>query len=1011
MATINARKVAAVRNTRVGTSVPGTAGELQARIAALGTEYLPYLRSLPPPLGVQAQEDLTGTWRWRFEVEDFTGGPRPVAPDWFRSDYDDRGWDQTTVPEWRYDRSAPFGTRPAPGERRPDSRIAWYRTDFARALPTADRRVFLAFAGVAWEAEVWLNGTFLGRHLAYWEPFRFDVTSVLRQKNLLAVRVLSGPKLGEPTSGWTMLSCALAAEPRYVRDAARSVMGQREIFGFKSSCFGTGFGIHGAVFLETTGAVAVAEVFVRGHLTAAAATVRVETDASQDLEVALDVQVLPENFEGEAFRATAARRVAKGGDTQTITVPMPGARAWQPTAPCLYRCRVTLRDTDGRTLDVRDALFGCRSFRLVTAAEAAPDRPAGMFLLNEQPVFLRGTDVSPALNTFWYGRQTDKLLDTILLMKAANFNAIRACEHIHLPAVRELLDRLGMLSEQDMVGFGDGCVPTADGGAGNASVSVSVMAHLCVRLARACYNNPGVVLLTTGGIETHFDPLEIVRAVLAADPERVIKPISGNMRDWPSAYECPPPDYPSLAPEHWNNVVNDFHCYNGWYRRGYPFWQLSQRYAPGRLLTVGEFGAEGLDAYATMQRYPARLQPPLPTADALWGHAQVKRGDPRLAIGGRGREPEYLADYIAASQRYQADVLAEQVTGFRLSPRRIGGYFVFHFIDGLPAEWQKSIVSFDLTPKHGYFEMAQANQPVVPLFQVEDAGKTLALWVANDRCDARPGSCVSWCVTGGDETVLLQGRAAVDVRPLDATPVTKLDISALLAEHPVMVVALALTDAAAAPVSHYRREVYLPAWAPPEFPIEPPASVCVPRLASLVPAGDPAAVDWTRAACLTGWRRVEGQPTRHVIEARIIHDGSCLYLRLVESGLAGALQSDDAIWTGEDWELFFAARRAVPYRQYGINPRGASLQVVGGAALPPCPERVVSRVDAGSWTVLLALPLATLVPGGLRSGSVFYGNFYRQTGCGDVYRDVLAWSPNYRPNCHEPGRFGELILE
>ena len=62
------------------------------------------------------------------------------------------------------------------------------------------------------------------------------------------------------------------------------------------------------------------------------------------------------------------------------------------------------------------------------------------------------------------------------MMKAANFNAIRACEHVECAEVRELQDRLGMMSEQDMVGFGDGCVPTADGGAGNASVSVAVPA-------------------------------------------------------------------------------------------------------------------------------------------------------------------------------------------------------------------------------------------------------------------------------------------------------------------------------------------------------------------------------------------------------------------------------------------------------------------------------------------------------------------------------------------------------
>jgi hypothetical protein len=72
---------------------------------------------------------------------------------------------------------------------------------------------------------------------------------------------------------------------------------------------------------------------------------------------------------------------------------------------------------------------------------------------------------------------------------------------------------------------------------------------------------------------------------------------------------------------------------------------------------------------------------------------------------------------------------------------------------------------------------------------------------------------------------------------------------------------------------------------------------------------------------------------------------------------------------------------------------------------------VVSDVGKDDWTVLVALPLETLVPGGLKSGSVFYGNFYRQAGGGDVYRESLAWSPNYKAEFHLPERFGELSTE
>jgi beta-galactosidase/beta-glucuronidase len=309
------------------------------------------------------------------------------------------------------------------------------------ARPPSGRRVFLVFGGVEWEAEVWLNGTFLGRHTGYCEPFRFDVSSSMKEKNVLAVRVIGGPRLGEPVFEWPILPDVPAAEQRYVRDSARSVPGHK--IGMLRA--GSGFGIHREVFLETAAAACVSDVFVRGDVRSGEAKVVVETDSTVGKDLVLEIQVLPENFEGRSYVGTAACQVQHGAGKQTMAVPMPGARQWQPTAPCLYRCRVVLCDGE-RTADAKDVLFGYRSFGMVTREHPRQGLPEGMFLLNGQPVFLRGTDVSPSLNAFWYWRQEEKLLDALLMVKAANFNAVRSCEHTLFPEVREMLDRLGVMT-------------------------------------------------------------------------------------------------------------------------------------------------------------------------------------------------------------------------------------------------------------------------------------------------------------------------------------------------------------------------------------------------------------------------------------------------------------------------------------------------------------------------------------------------------------------------------------
>jgi beta-mannosidase len=596
-----------------------------------------------------------------------TSSNRPEPPAWFREDFDDSDWERVTVPEWRYAAEAP---------KQPVSCILWYRTRFAAKPVKPGQRAFVVFAGVDWEAEVWLNGRFIGRHKVYCEPFRLDVTDTLKGENVLAVRVIAGPRFGEPIAYWAVLPDPPAREQRFVRDPGKSIAGYQKC----SPHLGGGFGIHREVFLETTGEASIAEVFARGDPASGTAKITLETDSIAARQLDLKVLILPENFSGRSYRQAMSSRIPQGAGTQSLSIPMPGAQLWSPQTPCLYRCRVILRNGD-RVVDARDVLFGCRSFGLVSRRNPHPGLPEGMFLLNGQPIFLRGANVSPALNLFWYWNQPDKLTEAVLMLKAANYNALRVCQHVSFPEVRELLDRLGVLSEQDQGGGRNGNTPEA----------LAELAQAGTALARVCYNNPGVVLLSFAN-ESHFDPTRIVQAALAVDPERILVPISGN-----DNAQDPPPGYP-MPEALWNNVMDDFHMYYGWYRDSAKVWKLSRLRDPGRLVTMGEYGAEALDGYETMARhYPPSFgtTPPV-SEDALWGEVQVQKADERQRIGFRGQRPGNLGEYIAASQNYQADVLAEVTKGHRLSPRRIAGYFQFHFIDATAALWPKSIVSHDL---------------------------------------------------------------------------------------------------------------------------------------------------------------------------------------------------------------------------------------------------------------------------------------------------------------------------
>ncbi|HBO44507.1 MAG TPA: hypothetical protein DD670_11350 [Planctomycetaceae bacterium] len=782
-------------------TVPRDRQELRSRMEEIRRQYAPYLRSLPRPLSVRSRTSLESAWRTKFEIEQAKDANRPDPPDWHREDLDDSSWKETTVPEWRYRGDA---------YRHPVSCILWYRTRFSATeaktrpkdeggeAPGSQRRTFLVFGGVDWEAEVWLNGKRLGSHVTYQEPFRFDVTGLLKDENTLAVRVASGPLFGEPRAYNAIFPMPPAKQQRYVRDKSLSIV------GFKNDdlFLGAGFGIHREVYLETTGKTCLDEILVRANLEKQQATVTFQTDAATAGRLAFDVNVLPENFEGRAYRAHAIREVPRGQAKQTFVVSMPNAEIWRPEAPCLYRCRVTCRAdeplasadavSDGaRVIDAEDAIFGCRSFEMVSKQHPRDGLPEGLFLLNGRPLYVRGTNIQ-GFNALWYWNEMDRLTDVILMLKAAHFNVVRACQHVCFPEIRELFDRYGVMSEQDQ-------------GCGRDPLNERSLPHAGTVLARECYNNPGVVLLSLAN-ETKFDPTKAVEAVLAVDPERILVPISGNL--YPGRW----PQYP-IPDALWANVIQDVHGYPGWYARQGELWTFGWIRQPARFALVGEYGAEALDSYETMaNHYPShwRRTPPA-DADTLWAHVQVEKSDVRQFVGLRGRRPVNLGQYIEASQNYQVEVVAETSKGLRFSPRAIGGYFQFHFFDVVPANWPKSIVSHDLTPKKAYYTMAQVNQPLVPLFQLIDRGNTMELWVANDLPESREGCHLQWNVVA-EERTLLGGERTVDAPAANAVVVGRVDLAAITASTEVVTIRLKLSDANGALLATYEQEVFLRLW-------------------------------------------------------------------------------------------------------------------------------------------------------------------------------------------------------
>ncbi len=707
--------------------------ELKDALKELKEKYSPYLQSFNEPVKIRNKQLIGDDWVSKFEIENATDTILPVAPLWYLPKLEIAQWFRVSVPEWRYGSPDPEKEM---HQRNHGNRIVWYRTVTDRVKHAKGERVFLVFEGVDWMAEVYFNGKFLGRHTEYFEPFRFEVTDLLQEINTIAVRVIDGSKFGEQAAFWSLFPVVPAKEQKYVRDKSKSIVG----FTKGDLHLGNGYGINSDVYFEQTNEAILENVFVRALPQLDGAKISIDIDSQQEKDFDYEVELLPENFKGKKF-TSSFRKNSRNKNFQ-FNLPAKGAEVWSPDHPYLYLCRILLKSR-GKLVDVKDILFGFRTFAMVSEKYPKDQLLPGTFLLNGQQTFLRGTNLQ-GLNPLLFWGERQKAIDILLMIKAANFNFVRSCQHVQLREVRELQDRLGIMSLQEKGSrypeFG--------------KRTESFLIDAVEKLTKEVYNNPGVVMLSFANEEESFrDCSREIEAVLKIDNERIIDPVSGIKHS--GEYAVAPGTYYNLSENLYANVIEDLHEYPGWYKFNEQPWKYCRLIETNRLVLKGEFGAEAIDGYETMLKaYPKEWgQIPPPTTDTLIGNVQTVKGSKRMFLGLDGKFPKNLQENITASQHYQAYILDETTKGYRASPKHVSGYCQFHFFDVSAANWPKSIVSHDLTPKEGYFAMAQANQPLVALPVLSELKDEIDILVANDLSQEVKSARIEWKISIENEII------------------------------------------------------------------------------------------------------------------------------------------------------------------------------------------------------------------------------------------------------------------
>ncbi len=203
----------------------------------------------------------------------------------------------------------------------------------------------------------------------------------------------------------------------------------------------------------------------------------------------------------------------------------------------------------------------------------------------------------------------------------------------------------------------------------------------------------------------------------------------------------------------------------------------------------------------------------------------------------------------------------------------------------------------------------------------------------------------------------------------------------------------------------------------------PMPDINAPRVAKA--GGDPSKVDWNEAASLGGkwYKRGDDTPSDFKRSGRIGHDGEYVYLELVEPAGLDQLVVSPQIACFDDWEIFVARQRALPYRQYLVGPTGLHKALSNGEvnwrSRVPATEytdkffggNVKCTTDDKQWVTRMAFPLKSLTEKPLSPGDSFYMNVVR------VRNGKLAGEPQFgidtwvsHTTVHTVDRLGKVTL-
>lgn len=742
---MNVSKIAAIASALIALSTAFAVilPELNKSIALGGADILErVLRHFVQP-DLFATDLISLDGEWLYVARSYDEG---VLEELYRPDAPVSGWGRVAVPFM--------------GVATTSNSTIWLRRDFQLPEHLGSYRIRLVFLGAFYKAAVWLNGVYLGEHEGYFSPFYFDVGGILNfgGNNTLVV-CLSSPieldldnkrNLAGVFSDWD--------QKPYPRWALGRLPAQYE--------WTVPIGLWRPVVLAVSGPVSVNAVLVDALPEGGSSRIKFYvSNVGEAAQYVLSYNVSPHNFEGRGISGSLSFEIGKGESRWIeLSVEIPDAKlwwTWDQGYPHLYVVRYEICSPDGVPQGRGSTKFGIRSVRGSSIV-----RGRANFMLNGRRVFLRGFNY---ISDFLLNASQRLLERDVRMMIEANANFVRVHAHVEPTDFYSLADEFGLAVQAD------GPLIWAYASRLSPLEYASFLERARLQFAEMVlllYNHPSVVIwavhneppwasewmgdLYGRGVNRDLD------AALAA----LISSLDGHER-------------PIIT----GSGYEDQHVYYGWFRGSWVDFLHDYSTFPT------ELGAQSLPSITSpfwslvnVSKWPIEEGDPeyyeLAYRGFHWasGYVRVPYGLPR--------DYPSLADYVNASQEYQANLLRTAIARYRtLKFNTTAGVAVFLFKDCHPSA-SFSVVDYFGVPKLAYHTVAKMFKPLKVIVLLgggfEARGARIAykanstlraeIWVVNDSANVTGSATLSWRLVDAASGRVIDGGASSVLIPAAQEP-------------------------------------------------------------------------------------------------------------------------------------------------------------------------------------------------------------------------------------------------